>query len=327
MSTRTRVQAKPPEVTPADLPLHVKYRPATLKEVRGQGHVTKSLAEALARATKPHAFLFTGPSGTGKTTMARIVASMLGCDPANILDTDAATNNGIEAMRDITSTLRYQGFGDTPNKFIIIDEAHALSKAAWQSLLKSVEEPPAHVFFAFCTTEPSKVPDTIRTRCMAYDMKPVKFDDLMDLLEDVCDAEGMDTPSRYLEQVARAAEGSPRQALMYLATIADTTDDGEVSVLLSSPLDNAEVIDLCRLLVRGEATMAKVIAMVKSMGDMPAESIRIVVTAYLTKCLEGVKTDKEAVRLLDMMAAFSKPFNASDKTAPLYLAFGDILFR
>jgi DNA polymerase-3 subunit gamma/tau len=307
-------------------PLHVKYRPKTLADVRGQDATVKSLKKVLSAATRPHAYLFTGPSGCGKTTLARIVASHAGVLPSNVAEADAATNNGIDSMREITGGLRYQGFGEQPNKFVIIDECHALSKAAWQALLKTLEEPPAHVYFALCTTEPGKVPDTIRTRCAAYDLKPVRADDIVELLEEVCTAEKFDTPDKHLSHIARACGGSPRQALMMLAMGHSCETTEELLVLLEQPLENKELIDLCRALVGGQLTWPKLTATLKAMEEVNPESVRIVTVNYLGSCLMGAKTDEQAERLLHMLHPFLKPFNASDKVAPLLAAFGDVLY-
>lgn len=309
----------------AAAPLHVRYRPRVLDEVVGQPAAVKALKGVIGSKALPHSYLFTGPSGTGKTTLARIVANHLAISPGNLVEVDAATNNGIDDMREVTAALQYQGFGTTPCKMIIIDECHALSKAAWQSLLKSVEEPPAHVFWAFCTTEPSKVPDTIRTRCVALDLKPVRRDDLFDLLAEVAKDEDLDVSDKHLDMIAGAANGSPRQALVYLASIAGVTDTDEVADILSVPGENPEIIDLCRLLVSGRLSWEKVTGTIKAL-DMPAESIRIVIVNYLASCLMGAKGEKQVCSLLAILDCFSKPYNSSDKMAPLLLAFGDLIY-
>ena len=307
-------------------PLHVKYRPKTFKEVIGQDHVVKSLTQVLKDKARPHSFLFTGDSGTGKTTLARILTSEFQVDPSNIIEVDAATNNGIDVMRDIMAPLRYHGFGDTPNKAIILDEAHMLSKQAWASLLKTVEEPPAHVFFFFCTTDAGKVPENIATRCLAYSLKLLKHDDLMDLLEWVCSKEKLNVTTDVLSMVARACNGSPRQALVQLAMVHDCESSAEVAILLESPLENKEVIDLCRALIKGDLTWPSLVTTLKSMSDMPAESIRIVIVNYLNSCAMGARSDKDAMKALDMLEAFSKPCISSDKLAPLLVAFGRWIF-
>lgn len=327
MAERRKItESRTTETVVVDEPLHVKYRPKRLKGVVGQDHVVKSLTEVLDSKNPGHAYLFTGPAGTGKTTLARILAGEFQCDPSNILEADAATNNGIDSMREITQALRYHGFGDTPNRGIIIDECHALSKQAWQSLLKTVEEPPPHVFIFFCTTETGKVPETIVTRCHNYTLKPIKYDDLMDLLDYVDEQEDLGVPEPVRSLVARACNGSARQALVMLSMVRGCRTPEEAEPLLETPVDNKEVIDLCRMLLDRRLTWSKVVSTIAAIPDMNAESVRIVVVNYLAACLMKAR-ESEVPRLLDILAMFSKPFPATDKMAPVLLAFGDLIFN
>jgi DNA polymerase-3 subunit gamma/tau len=277
----------------------------------------------------PHSWLFVGPSGTGKTTLSRILASGFNCGPNSIIEIDAATNTGVDSMRDVLGGARYHGFGEQSNKAFIVDECHMLSKGAWQSMLKIVEEPPPHVYFFFCTTEPGKVPDTIVTRCNDYLLKPVKFDDIMDLLERVCDDERFDTPDDILQQIARACNGSPRSALKMLSKVYDIADREAASRVLETPLDNEEIIDLCRRLVKGDLKRWEdVVAGLKALGETNAESIRIPIVNYLNACLMGPKTTNgSAARLCDMLHAFTRPCNPADKLAPILLAFGEFVLQ
>ena len=307
-------------------PFHIRYRPRTLKEVIGQKDAVTSLSAMIKGKTRPHSFLFTGPSGCGKTTLARILASEFDCDQSNIIEADAATNNGIDDMRGITETLRYTGFGESPNKMIIIDEAHALSKQAWMSLLKAVEEPPPHVFFTFCTTDPGKVPETIKTRCVSYNLKPLKYDDIMDLLEMVVDEESLDCTKALLSAVARACDGSPRQALVQLAMVMNCKSDEEVLALLEQPFENKEIIDLCRKMIERDLQWKDAVKVLGELTEMSPESIRIVVTNYVAGCLMRPKSEKDVPRLLDVLSAFSKPCNPTDKLAGILLAIGNVLY-
>ncbi len=161
---------------------------------------------------------------------------------------------------------------------------------------------------------------------MAYHLRQVKYDVIMDLLESVCVAERLDTPDRILSLVARSCDGSPRQALVMLAMVSECEDEEEAARVLETPVDNAEVIELCRMLVKGELTWPKLTATLKGLGEMPAESIRIVIVNYLNSCLLGAKSDRDAIRLLDMLECFTRPGQPSDKLAPLFLAFGRFIF-
>ncbi len=307
-------------------PLHIKYRPATLDEVVGQKEIVSSLSTQLKSKTKPHSYLFIGPSGCGKTTLARILAKEMGCEPANIIEIDAATNNGVDDVRNLLTGLKYIGFG-SPQKMIIIDECHGLSKNAWTALLKTLEEPPEHVYFSLCTTDGGKVPNNIQTRCVQYLLKSVGFDDLMDLLDFVIEEEGMDVPTEVQSLVARSAKGSPRSALVKLAAVAEVSSKSEAAIILEELEESKEIIDLCRKLLDRSLRWSDAISILKSLPEnTTAESIRIVVTTYLGGCLMNAKSEKDVPRLLDLLDSFSRPCNPTDKMAPILLALGNHIF-
>lgn len=305
-------------------PIHLKYRPKRLKDVLGQGAAAKSLAAVLAGRSVPHCYLFTGPAGTGKTTLARIVASELNISGPGIIEVDAASNTGIDDMRTLTAGLRYNGFGESPNKAIILNECHRLSAQAWDSLLMTTEEPPPHAFFFFTSTDPSKIPKAMVTRCTNYALNPLRYDDLMDLLEGVCDKEDYPTTKKCLQLVANAAQGSARAALTMLAKVHACEDEEEARTLLQVADENEEIIGLCRALIKDSLDWATLTATLKNLGDqnIQPESIRLTIVNYLNACLMGKQSNKEVVRLLDMLDCFMKPAIGPEKWAPLLLAFG-----
>src|SRR5262249_43189639 len=163
-------------------------RPTELDDVIGQGPIVRSLKEVL-KTDRSHTFLFVGPAGTGKTTLARICATMVGCKRQDINEIDAATNTGIDDMRRVQNAAIYRPIGQSTARAVIIDECHRISSQAWDSLLKVTEEPPQHLYWFFCTTNPAKVPNTLKTRSMIYTLKPVADSDITDLLEAVLEAE------------------------------------------------------------------------------------------------------------------------------------------
>lgn len=311
-----------------DAALHTKYRPTTLKELVGQTHIVSSLRRLL-RENPPHTFLFVGPSGCGKTTLARIVATAVGCSPAGILELNAANHNGVDEIRSVIDGARYRAMGETPTKMVILDECHMLSKAAWQPLLKATEEPPPHLFWAFCTTEAAKVPDTMKTRCHSYEVKPVPSGSLYDLLADVRQKEGMSIEDEILQLCAKEAGGSPRQALVNMSMVRHAKDRQEAYqvLALSSEDEGSSGIKLAKMLVVGFRWRDAVL-LIKQLGDEEsAETIRLIVVNYVGKALLDAKDDKKAMRLLAVLDAFSQPFYGAEKRAPLLLAIGRLAFE
>ncbi len=288
--------------------LHLKYRPSTYKEVLGHKSIVKSLQKAVSEGSS-QSFIFTGPSGTGKTTLARIVAHEIGCLPNNISEIDGASYSGKDDMKAITETMHYAGLGTNPTKMIIVDEAHSLSKAAWQSLLKSVEEPPSHVYWAFCTTEPAKIPETIKTRCLAYELKSISKDDLFELVAEVADKEEIDVDDSILDVVVNAAQGSPRRALTGLAKCSACSNRKEAAELLREADEDGEVIELCRQLMKG-ITWSKAMKILTKLKGTNPESIRLTVVSYFTSVAMKA-ADAKAPASLTILDAFSTPYESS----------------
>ena len=216
--------------------LYRKWRPTSFEEVRGQDHIVKTLKNQINSGRIGHAYLFCGTRGTGKTSIAKIFARAVNCEhpvdgspcgecsmcrqiaegaSLNVVEIDAASNNGVENIRDIREQVQYPPT-DGRYRVYIIDEVHMLSIGAFNALLKTLEEPPSYVIFILATTEVHKIPITILSRCHRYDFKRISIDTIAGRLAELTQAEQIDVDDRALRYVARAADGSMRDALSLL---------------------------------------------------------------------------------------------------------------
>jgi len=319
--------------------LTLKYRPKSFDEVVGHEHAVTALRQTLSDGSA-RSFIFAGPSGIGKTTFARIIANELNCDPFNVKEIDAATHTGIDAMREVTESLQYSTFGTNQSRVILVDECHALSKAAWQSLLKIVEEPPANVYWCFLTTEPDKIPETIKTRCQVYALKPLSDDDLFNLLIDICEKESI-TPEDgkafegVLDLCVRRADGSPRRAIMALSKASKCADRKEAAGLLDvlEDDDSADIKELCKILYKPGLTWKKAMGVLTKLKGIHPETIRLQVAAYYQASLLGAATDgqseKSIVQSLQILQAFGEPYKVGSTTNMLYpviLSVGEVIY-
>lgn len=303
--------------------LHTKFRPKTFDEVLGQDTTVRSL-KRVVKDKRAKAFLFVGPAGTGKTTLARILANeFAGANStvANIIEYDAASKSGVDDIRSLLGSLQYRAVGESPIKFVVFDECHKFSAGAWTALLKPTEEPPAHVYFAFCTTELGKMPKANITRCLRYDLKPVKEELILDLIVQVVDAEKFDIDDEILEAIAEGSGGSPRQALVNLEACLPCKSVAEAREILRSAGQSKEIIDLCRYLISGKGhNWAEAQKYLKGLEGIEAESCRIVIQNYLAAVLIGTKADSKAIAILQMMECFRTPYYAPDRMAPLMMS-------
>lgn len=256
-----------------------RYRPQSFEDLVGQQHIAHALVNAISHNRVGHAYLFTGARGVGKTSTARIFAKCLNCEqgptakPCNecdicqavsvgedvdVLEIDGASNRGIDEIRQLRSNA-YIRPSRARYKIYIIDEVHMLTKEAFNALLKTLEEPPEHVKFIFCTTDPQKIPITVLSRCQRYDFSPVETDQISGRLAEICQSEGIDAEPAALRLLARRAGGSMRDSQSLLEQLFAFCDDKltveHVNQLLGTA-DLGRVADLVRHVVSRDSGMA-----------------------------------------------------------------------
>jgi DNA polymerase III subunit gamma/tau len=269
-----------------------KWRPKSFAEVVGQEHILQTLANALTQKRLHHAYLFTGTRGVGKTTLARILAKCFNCEAGisavpcgqcnaclsidngkfiDLYEIDAASKTKVEDMRDILSNVQY-----TPSigryKIYLIDEVHMLSTHSFNALLKTLEEPPEHVKFLLATTDKDRLPITILSRCLQFNLKNIPVDKIQTHLQNILVTEGIKYDEGALRQLARAAQGSVRDALSLLdqaiAYGSNEVKKSDVEVLLGTiPAD--KIFELCKALVA--ADIKKVFVKINELGDLAAD--------------------------------------------------------
>jgi DNA polymerase-3 subunit gamma/tau len=189
--------------------LYRKYRPQTFKEVVGEDHIIKVLSGAIQLGNISHAYLFSGSRGTGKTSVARIFSREIGTSANDLYELDAASSNGVDDIREINESVHTLPF-ESKYKVYIIDEAHMLSKSAWNAFLKTLEEPPAHVVFILATTEIEKVPETVISRCQSFVFKQPNQSVLKEFAQMISKKEGTTLEPDAAELVALLGDGSFR---------------------------------------------------------------------------------------------------------------------
>ena len=310
-----------------------KYRPQRFADVAGQDHVTRTLMNALGQNRIAHGYIFSGHRGSGKTTIARIVAQALNCRTAigspqrptpepcavcdscveirqgnavDVIEIDAATNRGIDEIRELRDAARYAPSRDR-YKIYILDEAHQITEAAFNALLKTLEEPPSHVIFMMATTEPENIPQTIRSRCQHFSFHAVKFDDILAQLRMIAAAEQVDAEDAALALLAEAGDGSMRDALSIMdqAIASAPLDDGravlsgaQIRELMGS-VPNAIFERLLEAVAAGEsAQLMEQLNLLVNAGHSPSSLARQMVR-YLRNALMA-KLGGEQTELLQI---------------------------
>ncbi len=252
--------------------LYRKYRPQKFKEVIGQDHIVKVLDGAIKLGNISHAYLFSGSRGTGKTSMARILARTIGTSPSDLVEMDAASNRGIDDVREIRESVNTLPF-ESRYKVYIIDEVHMLTKDAWNAFLKTLEEPPAHVIFILATTELEKVPDTVVSRCQTFQFKQPNQAVLKDFALSIAKLEKATLEPSAAELIALLGDGSFRDAHGILEKVLISTKDNKITLKDVEMVTGAPKAELVQQILEAlvEKNMEKGMKALEKAGESNAD--------------------------------------------------------
>lgn len=303
--------------------LYRKWRPSTFAEVKGQDHIVQTLTNQIKSQRIGHAYLFCGTRGTGKTSIAKIHARAVNCEhPAdgspcntcavcrsirsgtsmNVVEIDAASNNGVENIREIREQVQYPPTEGTYRVYII-DEVHMLSTGAFNALLKTLEEPPSYVIFILATTEAHKIPVTVLSRCQRYDFKRITIETITARLKELTDAEEIQTEDKAMAYIARAADGSMRDALSLLdqcvAFHYDTKLTYENVLEVLGAVDSGVFSQMLRAVIGGQTTdcirnLEEIVVQGRELGQFVTDFI------WYLRNLLLLKTAKDSESMLEM---------------------------
>ena len=267
--------------------LSVKYRPQDFESVAGQRSVIRILERMCEKKEYPHAMLFAGASGCGKTTMARILASKINGNLNGLEEMDAASNNGVDNIRNIIKSAQERSVS-SKYKIFLIDECHALTGAAWQALLKSIEEPPEFTIFMLCTTDPQKIPQTIINRCQRYNISKISTDKIIDRLRFICNKEGFTNFEESIQYIAKISDGGMRLAISTLEKVASFSTDITIENTLEA-LGNYSYTMFFKLV--NDIIDSKSDEVLKTVSDIyyKGNDLKVFVDQFFSFCLDVTK--------------------------------------
>jgi DNA polymerase III gamma/tau subunit len=299
--------------------LYQKYRPRTLERLRGNADLVKTLKGLLEKGNSPHCFLFHGPTGCGKTTLARILAYKLGCSGIDVREINTADMRGIDTVRDLIQKSQFMPV-ESAGTFWIIDECHKLTNDAQNALLKILEDTPEHVYFALCTTDPQKLLTTIKGRCSQFQVKPLSEDDMRGLLRHVVKREEDELEDNVYDIIVRDSMGLPRNALQILEQVLNAPVEDRPTVAEHAEFEYAQAIELCRALMK-KAPWKVVASTLRGLKEQEAETIRRIVLGY---CQAILLSGKDEYLAGVVMEEFINPFYDSGFPQLVYACYSII---
>lgn len=287
--------------------LYQEHRPKTLAEVEGQSEAVKILSRMLQEENVPPALMFSGPSGTGKTTCARILATELGCHEQDFAEMNCADVRGIDNVRDIQSRMSLHPWGKC--RIYLIDEAHGLTKDAQNAMLKMLEDAPPTVHFILCTTDPVKLITTVRNRCTEIKLVPLSDESINKLVWRVLEKLGAELEHDVTDKIVDTSEGSARKALVILEKVLALDDYHDQMNAVASPDVKSQSEFIGKILLENKPDWSRVVKSIKNLTDADVESLRRGILGYCKAVLLG--NSRSQARAYLLITAFENPFHDS----------------
>lgn len=286
--------------------LYKKYRPSDWDEVVGNEAVVKSLRDKVEKGTLPHFIVFAGQPGCGKTTLSRILKDKLGVQDMDFTEINAANQNGVEVARDVADKCVYKPLGRGKFRMWLFDEAHKLTSACQQSMLKTLEDTPEHAYFIFASSEADKLLPAIKSRATVYTLKPLEHNQMAGLLKRICHKEKIKVPAEVIEKIIELSNGQSRNALVALDGVRDLDEEQMLGAVEELAQQQAKAYELLKALLWGHGTWKEIADVLKDFTEDPEQTRRYLMTVVCNRLKDSTKKDHD--KCYQLAYSMRKPF-------------------